>query len=82
MTKTSSRTEEQLAESKGEVTTLKKALQACMDAAKTDQSLLNSGLRLAMENAALRVQVSGLMEKKTKPADSKFKTSPHGLGAD
>jgi hypothetical protein len=67
---------EQVTESKEEVATLKKKLAACMDAAKKDQPLLNSGLRLAMENAELRNKITGLVEEKTEIADSKFETSP------
>jgi len=59
---------EQLAECKDEAAALKADLAECRDAAELDHSLLKSGLRLAMENEALRKQGGGLLEDHAKAA--------------
>ena len=53
---------EQLADCKDEVAALKEDLAECRDAAETDHLMLKSGLRLAMENEALRKNVRGLLD--------------------
>jgi len=66
--KTLASAKEQLAECKEEVATLKEDLAESRNAAELDHSLLTSGLRLAMENEALREQVSGLQDDQEKAA--------------
>jgi hypothetical protein len=58
---------EQLADCKDEVAALKEDLAECRDAAELDHSMLKSGLRLAMENEALRKKVRGLLDDHEKP---------------
>jgi len=55
---------EQLAECKEEVAAVKQDLAEVRDAASDDQ-LIKSGLRLAMENAALRGQIAELSDEKS-----------------
>jgi hypothetical protein len=50
---------EQLADCKDEVAALKEDLAECRDGAELDHSMLKSGLRLAMENEALRKKTLG-----------------------
>jgi hypothetical protein len=57
----------QLGDCKNEVAALKEDLAECRDAAETDQLMLKSGLRLAMENEALRKDVRGLLDDHEKP---------------
>jgi hypothetical protein len=66
----------QLAECQEEVAALKHGLPENSDAIRSDDPLLNSGLRLAMENAALRAKVAELIDEiaETK-ADSVVETS-------
>jgi hypothetical protein len=59
---------EQLAECKDEAAALKADLAECRDAVELDHSLLKSGLRLAMENEALRKQGGGLLDDHGKAA--------------
>jgi hypothetical protein len=70
-------TKEQLAECKDEVAALKHELAECQDTVESVQPLLKNGLRLALENAALRDQVTGLIQEKTETnAESEAETSP------
>jgi len=57
--------DQQLAECKEEVAAVKQDLAEVRDAASSDHQLIKSGLRLAMENAALRGQIAELSDEKS-----------------
>ncbi len=61
---------EQLAECKEEVAAVKQDLAEVRDAASSNDQLMKSGLRLAMENAVLRGQIAELRDEKSETGEA------------